>query len=187
MKVKLFLSFIILVLVSSCASPKKTLVDFPLQIMLTITDLPEGFDFSYNDFEQINDGIEYEIQYAKTDKSTGSGVTHSVVVFENDKKASEYYVSIDNQFSSQSTYYVPVDFEFLPKEKSDLFRIGCWDVTLNSYPTISCRFIQLHNNLVIEARTNVNEKNISMQEFNFILKNLDSRLPDETVNMPSIK
>lgn len=178
-----FISFLIIIILIGCTKAPQGSEYFPDEVLLSIDDLPDSFDFLGIKAPEVDNGICYEIAYKNVNGFIGSHIYHNVAVFQSNEDAKNYYLSIQTiEFSMEK--YIPSGLTFLPSDPSDIFKMGCFDVAINDVKTASCTLLQLHNNMVIEVFTNINQKNMDLETFNNILESLDSRLPVDNVPLP---
>lgn len=182
---KKFFIFLLIVAieVSGCSTTGLQAKDFPYEMMLQLTDLPSEYNHLESNFPDVKNGKSFEVAFKNNNDFIGSTISHQIAIFQDSTSAQEYYELLKSNYLKG--YYLPTNLEFSPENSEDTFQLGCIDASISNVDTQSCKLIQLHNNLVIEVSTNINGMNLNMDEFNNILKVLDSRLPIENTPTPT--
>lgn len=159
---------------------------FPYDLMVNDLDLPAGFKPSGEEYTTPDNSISFEVSYANPNNKFGALFKHSITIYTDEKTAKAAYATWADKWFNE--YYVtPTKMRFKPKSPEDVYQIGCYSESINGVPSQSCRFLQLHNNLIILAITNINSDNISFSIFDEILQKLDARLPSGDAPLPATK
>lgn len=170
-------------LIIGCSVSTYNTKGFPDELMIGIHDLPKNFNISDSSFPEIEGGYSCEIKYENTLGGVGALIMHQITIYPDSKTSSENFSKWEKKWLNEKWVKAP-ETTFVPKNSSDLFRLACLQVTINDLPSKSCRFIQLHNNLIILVLTNIQPDNLNFQQFDEILKKIDNRLPGDEIPMP---
>lgn len=182
MKKNIFALVVVLILVCSCSTTTLKARAFPYEMMLQLTDLPSQYNHLDSNFPEVKNGKSFEVAFKNKNNFVGSTILHQLAIFQDSNSAQEYYELLKGDYLQG--YYLPDNLKFSPENSDDSFQLGCIDGSINNIPTQTCDLIQLHNNLVIDVSTNINDMNLNMDEFNNILKVLESRLPIDNTPTP---
>lgn len=178
MKKILILVLISMFFLSGCSTLNTQGRSFPFEIMLQLTDLPASYEHLDSGLSDVENGTACKVSFKNKNNFIGSSISHVVAIFKEDTSAEKYFNSLVDNYLTNA--YLPEGLTFIPVDSTDIYQLGCVDVSIDNVPTETCKLIQLHDDYVVQVTTNINEMNLEMSDFNKLLQVLDSRLPGES-------
>ena len=183
---KKYLNYLwMLFLITGCSFQPISTPDFPYELMLQATDLPNGFERTGGSFPEVPDAFSHMVGFSSDPDVIGKGISHRITIYPDVDSAKDSFVQWERESFTQawlapSVIYTPMDVE-------DQAVLKCMNVQINDGISQSCRFLQQHNNLIILVLANIDSAAINYDEFLKMLQNLDKRLPTsgEVIALPS--
>ena len=175
---------VLLIFILGCLSSTSFAPKFPYGLMISLFDLPKGFEHTDGEFPDIEGGISHFVKYAKNNE-LGNVISHQITIYPSSEWAKGKYPDWVNQWTTDSWIEIS-DIKFVPKDSADTFTLKCLDLRVDNSPMKSCRFIQLHKNLIVLILVNFGTNTISYTEFEEVLVKLDQRLPSEEINFSEL-
>ena len=142
-------------------------------------DLPIGWTFSNQDWNQHLGGEEFSVAYGVPDDGVIRFV-HAISFYPAEEDADEAYPKWENEVFNGA--WEPWDeANFKPQNSNDLFRFECLQLTVDS-PVVSCLYLQLHNQFVSYVLVNLDSEAMTFEQLNEILAVLDRRLNEVSMD-----
>ena len=156
---------------------------FPFDLMIGIDDLSYDYRFNSGDYPKVEGAISYIAIYGRTSKELATSILHQLTIYPDSELAARDFSTWEDKWFTND--WIPIEeSRFKPNNLEDLYLLKCLPAGSESWGQ-SCRFLQLHGNLIILVGTTINEEsNLSFAEFDEVLRKLDARLPTENVPMP---
>jgi len=168
--------------ISGCVIEPMAPSDFPYELMLQPSDLPQGFVRTGGTFPETPGAFVHIVGYAIDPDQIGVGISHQVAIYP-DLESAKTAFSIREDEVFTDVWLEPSN-TYIPLNTDDRSALKCMDVQVDDKISQSCRFLQQHNNLVVLVLANIDSEAIDFQQFLDMLQKLDSRLPSESVPMP---
>ena len=184
MKVKSIICFVFLMIfISGCTIEPMAPLDFPYELMLQSSDLPQGLVRTGGSFPEEEGTFTHIVGYSTSPDRVGKGISHQIRVYPDTDIAYNSFPDWVNIWPSD--VWSEPDTIYVPQNPNNQYSLRCMDVKINGEPSTSCIYIQQHNNLVIIILANIDSELITYQQFMDMLESLDSRLPSSNVPTPS--
>ena len=184
MKIKNTITFIFLMIFTSgCTIEPMAPPDFPYELMLQSSDLPQGFVRTGGSFPEEEGMFTHIVGYSSDPDRVGKGISHQVRIYPDADLAKSSFPDWVNIWPADA--WNEPDITYVPQNPEGQYSLRCRNVEINGKPSTSCTYIQQHKNLVIIILANVDSEIINYQQFLDMLESLDSRLPSSEVPMPS--
>ncbi|MBT3315047.1 MAG: hypothetical protein HN390_10585 [Anaerolineae bacterium] len=184
MKTSTFICIVLVIFsVSACTIEPLAPSDFPYDLMLQASDLPQGYVRMGGSFPQIESAFSHIVGYDTNPEIAGGGISHQITIYPSQNLAIENFPSWENEWITNA--WVEPANTHKPANTNDLSVLKCLDIQIENNPTQSCTYLQQHKNLVILVLANIDSKNMNFQQFLDMLENLDTRLPSSTVSIPT--
>lgn len=174
---------LLMALMSGCAIEPMAPSDFPYDLMLQESDLPQGFVRTGGSFPDTPDAFVHIVGYSSNPGKIGSGISHQVAIYP-DVETAKTAFSIREGEVFTDVWLEPSN-TYIPLDSNDASILKCMNVQIEDKISQSCRFLQQHNNFIILVLANIDSKVINFNQFIEMLQKLDSRLPSEIVPMPN--
>jgi len=174
-----------LISIFGCSSLTAIAPKFPYDLMIGLYDLPKGFEHVNGEFPEVEGGASHFVTYSKNKNEFGELVSHQITIYPSSEIAKDKYPDWIDQWTI-SSWIETSEIKFTPKDTADTFTLKCLDGIVNNSPMKSCRFIQLHKNLIVLILVNFGANTISYTEFEEVLVKLDQRLPSEEINFSKL-
>lgn len=137
---------------------------------LRISELPSGWIFDGENWSRQLDGDTYLVAYGVKD-NISVRIGHSISLYASKDKADEAFLKWEDKWLDAVEEWAGA--EFTPINAEDVFLYECQQVISS---LLSCSFLQRHENFVIHVLVTLDNKSMTLDQFNEILKILDKRL-----------
>ena len=172
--------FVIVSITMSCQVEKISQTQLKLaRFSVKKVDLPEGWNYSGENWYQDLGGENYTVAYSVPDNPIIS-LAHTISAYPTEEKAKEAYpIWEDDVFSG--VWHPWPDANFLPLNPDDLSRFECQQI-LSDTSIIGCNYLQLHGQFISYVLVNLDSKVMTFEQLNEILEILDRRLNEVSLN-----
>lgn len=174
---------LLIVVISGCVIEPMAPSDFPYDLMIQSSDLPQGFIRTGGSFPERPGAFVHIVGYSSDADQTGAGISHQLAIYSDIESAKIGFSTREDEVFTD-VWSVPPE-TYIPLNPSDASILKCMDVQIDNDVSQSCTFLQQHNNIVILILAVIDSKTINFQQFIEMLQKLDSRLPSKIVPMPS--
>jgi len=160
--------------------PADTSTDFPFQRLMTPEDLPAGWGRAGGEAPEVPGALSRSVRFAGSTNPRQEylSIEHQLTVYPDDQLAQDSYPEWERTWFPTEKWQRPAQATFVPLDPKDQFRFACINVAINGVPLMSCRYLQQHHNLVALIIVNIDNKTMTLEQFEYALKRLDERLQD---------
>jgi hypothetical protein len=167
----------LLLTTSSC----QTEVISPTELKLeryaaTTTDFPKDWAFVGEAFSNELGNGSYSANYGVPNNNNVS-FGETIVIHSDQIRAQKAYLEWEKKWFSVTKKWAGTEFN--PLVPNDEYRYECLQIFSD---IVSCRFLQKHNELVVLILVNVDDKAMTLGQFNGVLRALDERLNKVKLN-----
>jgi hypothetical protein len=145
--------------------------------MMNSQDLPQSWEVNAFAKMDVENAESYNIEFSNSKASPGFVlVQHQLSVYQTVDAAKKAFPDWEKQWIPTSEWTTPDDFNFQPKDKSDLFRMACVSGKVDGQPMLFCRYIQQHDNMVTLVLSKLGTNSLTLEQLINALEILDLRL-----------
>lgn len=166
-------------IVAGCDIASNSPSDFPDTLMLSIDDVPTEWSRLGDKFSEVSgDLISHTSAFSlDTAPPYWRKISQTITIYPDASAAIKAYGKLAQHYFTQA--WIPVaETNFKPLNSEDIVRLEFWDVQIEGKPVRSYRFLQQHENLIIDILTNIDNEYLTFAEFEEILGKLDTKLQD---------
>ena len=184
MQKKLQYTFLVAILFSilatvSCQVERISQSQLELErLSVTITDLPDGWVYSGQNWNESFGGETYTIGYGVPYNNI-IRFAHTITEYSNEDQAKIGYPKWEaDTFDGDWNEWEGANF--VPSDPNDQYRFECLQV-LSDTSVVSCRYLQRHNQIISYVLVNLDGEAMTLSQLNEILGVLDVRLNEVVV------
>jgi len=169
----------LLFLASACKTETISQTELKLErYAVTTKDFPKGWAFVGEDWNSESGKESYSTNYSVPNKDP-IGFGQTIAIYPDQARAQNGYLEWEKKWFSVGEKWPGT--EFTPQDSNDEYRYECIQIFLDK-SIISCTFLQKHNELVVLILVNIDGKEITFSQFNEVLRVLDERLNNVTLD-----
>ena len=130
MKPKNYFCFILLlVFLSGCIVKPVAPSDFPYDLMLQPSDLPDGFTRTGGSFPKRAGAFSHIVGYSSDPEKIGKGISHQITIYPDTSMAKADYAKWEQEWLTPA-WSEPKEL-YVPLNPNDLYKLKCMDVKIN--------------------------------------------------------
>ena len=178
-----FLSIMLIITILatiSCKAEKISQNQLKLeQLSVAITDLPDGWIYSGQDWNQNFGAEDFTIGYGIPNNNI-IRFAHTMSSYSDEEQARIGYSEWEKDTFSDGFLQTWEEADFSPSDPRDQYRFECEQI-LSDASIFSCVYLQRHNQIISDILVNLDGKAMTFAQLNEILGVLDKRLNEVNV------
>jgi hypothetical protein len=175
----ILMMFVLLLMTTSCQTEKISQAELKLErYVVKISDLPEGWEFSGEDWNYKFGSESYLAAYG-IPNSNMIRFGHTIAVYSDETQAENSYPKWEDEWFSATEKWTGA--EFTPSDPKDVYRFECQQI-LSDKSIVSCSFLQRHKEFIVSILATLDGKAMTLSQLNEILIVLDKRINEVNLN-----